>query len=118
LGHKWIANQRELRRLIAQMEQISRQAAELILSKTPKPEKHREISPLNTGTRTSKRPVTPGQRVLPLVRKGYLICINARLDRRVALQSSADRPARRGMALHRPRGQRAARGRGDRGPCW
>jgi hypothetical protein len=36
---EWIANQRELRRLITEMEQISRQAAELILSKTPKPEK-------------------------------------------------------------------------------
>jgi hypothetical protein len=32
---EWIANQRELRCLIAEMEQISRQAAELILSKTP-----------------------------------------------------------------------------------
>ena len=32
---EWIANQRELRRLIAEMEQISRQAAELILSETP-----------------------------------------------------------------------------------
>ncbi len=32
---EWIANQRELRRLIAEMEQISRQAAELILSKPP-----------------------------------------------------------------------------------
>jgi len=30
---EWIANQRELRRLITEMEQISRQAAELILSK-------------------------------------------------------------------------------------
>lgn len=36
---EWIANQRELRRLIGEMEQISRQAAELILSKTPKPGK-------------------------------------------------------------------------------
>ena len=36
---EWIANQRELRRLIAEMEQISRQAAELILSKTAKPGK-------------------------------------------------------------------------------
>src|SRR5207302_7685779 len=35
---EWITNQRELRRLITEMEQISRQAAELILSKTPKPE--------------------------------------------------------------------------------
>jgi len=32
---EWIANQRELRRLIAEMEDISRQAAELILSKPP-----------------------------------------------------------------------------------
>ena len=32
-----------------------------------------------------------------MVRKGYLTCINARLDRRVALQSSADRPARRSL---------------------
>ena len=36
---EWIANQRELRRLIAEMEDISRQAAELILSKAPKPGK-------------------------------------------------------------------------------
>jgi hypothetical protein len=36
---EWIASQRELRRLIAEMEQVSRQAAELILRKTPKPEK-------------------------------------------------------------------------------
>ncbi len=36
---EWIANQRELRRLIAEMEHISRQATKLILSKTPKPEK-------------------------------------------------------------------------------
>jgi len=36
---EWIANQRELRRLIAQMEQISRQAAELILRKPPEPDK-------------------------------------------------------------------------------
>ncbi len=33
---EWIANQRELRRLIAEMEQVSRQAAELILGKTTK----------------------------------------------------------------------------------
>jgi hypothetical protein len=32
---EWIANQRELRRLLAEMEQISRQAADLILSKPP-----------------------------------------------------------------------------------
>jgi hypothetical protein len=32
---EWIANQRELRRLIAEMERISRQAAELILGKPP-----------------------------------------------------------------------------------
>jgi hypothetical protein len=31
---EWINNQREIRRLLAEMEQISRQAAELILSKT------------------------------------------------------------------------------------
>lgn len=36
---EWINNQRELRRLIAEMEQISRQAAKLILGKTPKSEK-------------------------------------------------------------------------------
>ena len=36
---EWIANQRELRRLIAEMEQISRQAAELILSESPEPDK-------------------------------------------------------------------------------
>jgi hypothetical protein len=36
---EWIANQRELRRLIAEMEHISRRAAELILSKPPKPDK-------------------------------------------------------------------------------
>ncbi len=35
----WIANQRELRRLIAEMEDISRQAAGLILSKPPEPDK-------------------------------------------------------------------------------
>jgi hypothetical protein len=35
----WIANQRELRRLLTEMEDISRQAAELILGKTPKPDK-------------------------------------------------------------------------------
>lgn len=32
---EWIANQRELRRLIAEMENISRQAARLILSESP-----------------------------------------------------------------------------------
>lgn len=36
---EWIANQRELRRLIAEMEQISRQAAGIILSKPPEPGK-------------------------------------------------------------------------------
>jgi len=36
---EWIANQRELRRLIDEMEQVSRQAAQLILGKTPKPPK-------------------------------------------------------------------------------
>jgi hypothetical protein len=35
----WIANQRELRRLLAEMEQVSRQAAELILSKPSEPDK-------------------------------------------------------------------------------
>ena len=35
----WIANQRELRRVLGDMEQISRQAAELILGKTPEPDK-------------------------------------------------------------------------------
>lgn len=33
---EWIANQRELRHLIAEMEHISRQAADLILNKPPK----------------------------------------------------------------------------------
>ena len=36
---EWIANQRELRRLIAEMEQISRQAAGLILSEPPETDK-------------------------------------------------------------------------------
>jgi hypothetical protein len=36
---EWIANQRELRRLLAEMEDISRQAAELILGKPPEPDK-------------------------------------------------------------------------------
>jgi hypothetical protein len=36
---EWINNQRELRRLLAEMEDISRQAAQLILGKTPKPDK-------------------------------------------------------------------------------
>jgi len=36
---EWIANQRELRRVLGDMEQISRQAAELILDKTPEPDK-------------------------------------------------------------------------------
>jgi len=36
---EWIANQRELHRLIAEMEQISRQAAGLILSESPEPDK-------------------------------------------------------------------------------
>ena len=36
---EWIANQREMRRLLGEMEQISRRAAELILGETPKPEK-------------------------------------------------------------------------------
>ncbi len=36
---EWIANQRELRRLIAEMEHVSRQAADLILSKPPETDK-------------------------------------------------------------------------------
>ena len=36
---EWIANQRELRRLITEMEQISRQAAGIILSESPEPGK-------------------------------------------------------------------------------
>jgi len=36
---EWIANQRELRRLIAEMEAISRQAAQLILATTAEPGK-------------------------------------------------------------------------------
>ena len=36
---EWIANQRELRRVLAEMEDISRQAAELTLGKTLKPDK-------------------------------------------------------------------------------
>jgi hypothetical protein len=36
---EWISNQRELRRTMAEMEEVSRQATELLLSKTPKPEK-------------------------------------------------------------------------------
>lgn len=36
---EWIANQRELRRLIAEMEHVCRQAAELILSKPPETDK-------------------------------------------------------------------------------
>jgi len=36
---EWIANQRELRRLLTEMEHISRQAAELILSELPEPGK-------------------------------------------------------------------------------
>lgn len=32
---QWIANQREIRRVLAEMEQVSRQAAELILRETP-----------------------------------------------------------------------------------
>jgi hypothetical protein len=35
---EWIANQRELRRLLAEMEQVSRQAASLILSELPEPD--------------------------------------------------------------------------------
>ena len=53
-----IANQRELRRLITEMEDISRQAARLILSETPEPTKHREISPPNPGTAPRQQPVT------------------------------------------------------------
>jgi hypothetical protein len=51
---EWIANQRELRRVLADMEQISRQAAQLILGKAPDRTKLREISPPNTGTRTPR----------------------------------------------------------------
>ena len=36
---EWINNQRELRRVLGETEDISRQAAELILSKTPEPDK-------------------------------------------------------------------------------
>ena len=36
---EWIANQRELRRVLGEMEQISRQAAQLILDKSPEPGK-------------------------------------------------------------------------------
>jgi hypothetical protein len=36
---EWIANQRELRRMLGEMEQISRQAAQLILGKPPEPGK-------------------------------------------------------------------------------
>jgi hypothetical protein len=36
---EWIANQRELRRVLSEMEDISRQAAGLILGKAPKPDK-------------------------------------------------------------------------------
>ena len=46
---EWTANQRELRRLIAEMEQVSRQAAELILRKTPKPEKTPGDQPAQPG---------------------------------------------------------------------
>ena len=36
---EWIANQRELRRVLGEMEQISRQAAQLILDELPEPGK-------------------------------------------------------------------------------
>lgn len=36
---EWINNQRELRRLLGEMEDISRQAAQLILHKPPEPDK-------------------------------------------------------------------------------
>jgi len=36
---EWIANQRELRRVLSEMEDISRQAAGLILGNAPKPDK-------------------------------------------------------------------------------
>ena len=36
---EWIANQRELRRVLSEMEDISRQAAELMVGKAPKPDK-------------------------------------------------------------------------------
>ncbi len=52
---EWIANQRELRRLITEMEGISRQAAELILSETPKPDKTPGDQP-----RLTREPAPPG----------------------------------------------------------
>ena len=36
---EWISNQRELHRVLGEMQDISRQAAELILGKTPEPDK-------------------------------------------------------------------------------
>ena len=36
---EWINNQRELRRVLGEMEQISRQAAQLILDTSPEPDK-------------------------------------------------------------------------------
>ena len=65
---EWIANQRELRRLIAEMEQVSRQAARLILSESPETGKRPEISPPNTGTAPRQQPATHGQRVLSVAR--------------------------------------------------
>ena len=66
---EWIANQRaDACHLIVEMEQISRQAGELIPGKPPKPEKHREISPVNTGTRTTQQHVTPALLGLSLAR--------------------------------------------------
>ena len=63
---EWIANQRELRRLLHQgLEDISRQAAELILGKPPQ---NRINSPgivtHNTRKVFRQQPVTPGQRLL------------------------------------------------------
>ena len=52
---EWIANQHELRRVLGEMQQISRQAAELILSKTPHTAE-------NTGrpARLTREPAPPG----------------------------------------------------------
>src|ERR1022692_2384377 len=47
---EWTAGQREQRRLLTEMQAISRQATELILQQdTPKHPKHRETSPAKTG---------------------------------------------------------------------
>ena len=54
---EWIANQREMRRVLAEMEQISRQAAELILGRTPEP-----------GKTPGDRPAQHGNPHLPMTR--------------------------------------------------